>query len=107
MAQGTPRLAFAGSAFIVYGSRVAGSWELETAVSTVAAYGRLELASVSVYDVSGRQIRSIAHGQYGDGIERATWDGRDGNGARVASGVYFLRAATAGQMSQMKVVVVR
>ena len=41
-------------------------------------------------------------GRYG-----ATWDGRDDEGQRVASGVYYIRMQTRAEMKRQKVVVLR
>jgi hypothetical protein len=45
--------------------------------------------TVKLYDVRGRLVRSIVDQLAPPGRYQATWDGRDGQGARVASGVYF------------------
>jgi hypothetical protein len=48
-------------------------------------------ASVKVYDVRGREVRSLHDGMLEGGIEhRLSWDGRDDNGRSLASGVYFV-----------------
>jgi len=64
-------------------------------------------AVVSVYDASGRLVRDVARGRYPAGYQAAIWDGRDERGRRVAAGVYFLKAAAAGEEHTMKLVVVR
>ncbi len=45
----------------------------------------------SVYDVSGRLVRRLVRGHFAAGRHALTWDGRDGDGRTVASGVYFVR----------------
>ncbi len=47
--------------------------------------------SITVYDVSGRMIRSLVDGHLPAGMHEVTWNGRDRSGATVASGVYFYR----------------
>ncbi len=64
-------------------------------------------AEVSLYDVSGRLVRTVARGQYSAGYQSAIWDGQDGQGNKVASGTYFLRTNTAGDDRVIKLVVVR
>jgi flagellar hook assembly protein FlgD len=49
---------------------------------------------LSVYDVAGRRIRTIESAKRSAGPHTVTWDGRDGAGLRVPSGIYFLRLAT-------------
>jgi hypothetical protein len=51
-------------------------------------------ATLRVYDVRGRAVRTLVSGFLGAGEHRATWDGRDDAGVRVASGVYLLRLET-------------
>ncbi len=48
--------------------------------------------TLTVYDVSGRAIRSLMDGPVSPGEHDISWDGRDQRGSRVPSGVYFLRA---------------
>jgi hypothetical protein len=46
---------------------------------------------ISVYDAGGRTVRRLYSGSRAAGSYELDWDGRDGHGARVASGVYFIR----------------
>jgi hypothetical protein len=64
-------------------------------------------AEIAIYDVTGRQVRSLAAGCC-PGEHRAAWDGKDCGGAGVASGLYFcvLRASD-GCIAAGKVPVVR
>lgn len=64
-------------------------------------------AEVSVFDVSGRLVRTVAKGLYGASFQTAVWDGRDAAGRRVPSGVYFIRAESAGQVKTLKLAVLR
>jgi hypothetical protein len=47
--------------------------------------------SLKIYDVEGRMIRTLAEGTMTAGDHVATWDGRDGQGTSVASGIYYYR----------------
>lgn len=60
---------------------------------TTIAYRLPQAASVelAVYDLSGRRVATIATGMKAAGAHAARWNGRDGAGNRVASGVYFYR----------------
>jgi len=49
---------------------------------------------LSVYDVSGRLVKSVYSAVPDPGQHAAKWDGRDGSGAGVSPGVYFIRLAT-------------
>ncbi|MFN0151657.1 MAG: FlgD immunoglobulin-like domain containing protein [bacterium] len=63
---------------------------------------------VSVFDVSGRRIRTLASGPHAAGVRTSDWDGRDDGGRDVAGGVYFVRLGR-GEITEAteRVVVVR
>lgn len=48
-------------------------------------------ASLQVYDLSGRVVRSLVSGPLAAGEHRVAWDGRWENGTPARSGVFFLR----------------
>ncbi|MCX6841491.1 MAG: T9SS type A sorting domain-containing protein [candidate division WOR-3 bacterium] len=48
-------------------------------------------ATLTVYDQSGRVVRTLASGQVQAGSYAAAWDGRDQYGRPTGSGVYFCR----------------
>jgi hypothetical protein len=48
--------------------------------------GRVRLA---VLDLAGRDVRTLAAGEYPAGASRVVWDGRDDGGSRCRPGVYF------------------
>ena len=66
--------------------------------STAISFGLAENGRVtlSIYDVSGRLVRTLIDETRNAGLYRETWDGRNAGGAAVSSGVYFyrLRAGT-------------
>ena len=51
--------------------------------------------SVDVYGIGGRSVRTLTHGVLEAGGHPLSWDGRNGDGAFVPSGIYFVRARTA------------
>ncbi len=63
-----------------------------------------EIATVSIYDVTGRLVRVLAREQLPAGAHTVMWDGRDGTGLRVAGGAYFLRFQ-AGNVARTRKVV--
>jgi hypothetical protein len=69
--------------------------------------GGLGPAEVAVYDVSGRLVRQIARGSYAAGHQVVGWDGKDERGRKVSSGIYFLRAKSAGAERTFKLAVAR
>ena len=63
--------------------------------------------SLRIYDASGRLVRLLVEGNRPAGRHAEMWDGRDADGLRVASGIYFYRL-TAGRFDQTnKMVLVR
>jgi hypothetical protein len=49
---------------------------------------------LKVYDVEGKEIRTLVDGFKPQGAHDAWWDGRDAVGRRVSSGLYFYRLLT-------------
>lgn len=60
-----------------------------------------EHVTVSVYDASGRLVRTLLDETRGAGSHDVQWDGRDNAGVTVGSGVYFYRI-TAGKYSESR-----
>ncbi len=46
---------------------------------------------LKIYDLMGREIRSLVNGYNGIGYKEITWDGKNNNGIEVSSGIYFYR----------------
>lgn len=63
--------------------------------------------TLRVYDVRGRQVRTLVDEPKLAGSHSVTWDGRDDGGAEVASGAYVYRVAAAGTTLHRKMVLVR
>jgi hypothetical protein len=47
------------------------------------------LVRITIYDAAGRRVRLLADSSYPAGPHSIQWDGRNDQGRRVASGVYF------------------
>jgi hypothetical protein len=62
---------------------------------------RAELVRLTVYDVTGRRIRTLVDGNRNPGRYSETWDGRNDQGRQVATGIYFYRLR-AGSFSDVK-----
>jgi len=64
--------------------------------------------ALDVYDASGRRVRSLAAGDFAEGVRSAAWDGRDDAGRDVAAGAYWLRLASpSGFAATERVTVIR
>jgi flagellar hook assembly protein FlgD len=51
-------------------------------------------ATLAIFAVDGRRIRTLAGGAREAGVYRVGWDGRDDEGRTVAAGLYFARLTT-------------
>jgi hypothetical protein len=64
-------------------------------------------ASVEIFDVSGRLVKTVLDGIAMEGLNTAHWNGTDEAGRSVASGVYFYRLKAQGDEFAKKLVIVR
>jgi hypothetical protein len=55
---------------------------------------RPTVATLRIYDLSGRLVRSIWNGALAAGRHEAHWDGQAADGAPAAAGVYLVRLVT-------------
>ena len=62
---------------------------------------------IRVFDLAGRVVRTLENGDKGPGRYLVSWDGRDDQGARIRSGMYFLRASIGGQQKKVTVTMVK
>jgi hypothetical protein len=76
--------------------------------STVISYSAPAGQSVrlTIYDVQGREIRSLADGNSRAGCSQVLWDAKDNGGNRVSSGIYVCRLTTDGHSRSQKISVV-
>ena len=63
-------------------------------------------AQASVYDISGRHIRTLARGWHSAGAVPLSWDLADEQGRRVSPGAYVIQAGALGRQWTRRVVVV-
>ncbi len=70
---------------------------------------RSQDVQVKVFDVTGREVFTLANRAFQAGEHSLTWDGRDNSGSQVARGVYFARVITKdGNLNKAgKVIVLR
>jgi hypothetical protein len=63
---------------------------------------------VRVYNTAGRLVASLLEDhRVGSGATTVVWDGTDGEGRSVPSGVYFIRLATGPEVATSKILVLR
>ncbi|GEM_PF-2894538 len=71
---------------------------------SLPAAGRVQ---ISVYDIAGRRVATLADAVQPAGEHRTGWECRDGAGRPVANGTYFFRLSAAGAACVGKVSVIR
>ncbi len=64
-------------------------------------------ADISVFDVRGRKVRSLARGPVRKGTHQVSFDGMDDQNQQLPSGVYFCRLTAAGETVVRKLVLTR
>ena len=69
--------------------------------------GQSQSFTLSVYDLRGRRVRVLEQGIGSDQSSIVGWDGRDGQGRNVPSGIYFVRLRSGDDVLTSKVVLSR
>ncbi len=60
--------------------------------------------TIDVLDAAGRRVNTLLNGTRGVGSHSVNWSGRDQDGRRVASGVYFVRMQAGDEVRTTRVV---
>ncbi len=63
--------------------------------------------SLGIHDLSGRLVRELAAGRKDAGSWTASWDGRDGQGREMASGVYLCTLSAGADRRTLKLTLLR
>ncbi len=63
--------------------------------------------SIRIYDVAGRLVRTLVDEHKTPGRYQAPWDGRNGRGVHVATGVYFYRMQAGSFVQTRKMVLLK
>jgi hypothetical protein len=63
--------------------------------------------TLTIYDVSGREVRRLGARELGAGPHRVQWDGRDGQGRSVAAGVYLVNLRLGEKLFTERVVITK
>jgi len=71
---------------------------------SLAAAANVEL---SVYDITGRLVATLASGEFPAGSHAAVWDGRDIAGRETASGIYFYSLTMGETQERRKMVLLK
>ena len=62
---------------------------------------------ITVFDVTGRTVRTLVDGMQKPGVYSTSWDARDGRSRTLARGVYFVRLQSPNYSESKKVVLAR
>jgi hypothetical protein len=65
------------------------------------ADGKKVLTRLSIFDMRGRLVRILLEEEFEAGRYQITWDGKNGEGREVSSGIYFYRI-TSGSFSSTR-----
>jgi Zn-dependent metalloprotease len=63
--------------------------------------------TLTVYDGSGRRVRSLLGGTLEAGEHNVRWDGTDDSGRSIAAGMYFCRLDAAGKTQSARMLLIR
>ncbi|MGE5805414.1 MAG: LamG-like jellyroll fold domain-containing protein [Ignavibacteria bacterium] len=64
-------------------------------------------ASISIYDILGRKIKSLSEKEFNPGYHSLTWNSLNDNGKDVSSGIYFYELKTRNFSIRKKLVLIR
>jgi len=62
---------------------------------------------LEIYNILGERVITLVDGTYEAGAHRAYWDGKDGTGEKVSSGIYFAKFQAGDYQANKKMVVLK
>jgi hypothetical protein len=62
---------------------------------------------ISIFNILGQKVSALVDDEMDAGVYQAIWDGKDDNGAQVASGIYFYKMITSDYVETRKMVLMR
>jgi hypothetical protein len=77
--------------------------------STIITYEimKAENVTLKIYDILGREVRSLVNGLQRPGVYRLIWDGKNNQGKEVTSGIYFYQLKTGNFSETKKLVLIK
>jgi len=60
------------------------------------------VVALRIHDLAGRTVRTLVDGAQAVGVHEVAWDGRDGRGRGLPSGVYLARITSGGHVASRK-----
>jgi hypothetical protein len=64
-------------------------------------------ATLAIYSLRGRQVRTLHQGELTPGRHSFTWDGKDSSGRQVTSGTYLYSLSTGDHAVTKKMILVK
>jgi len=92
---------------LVYGLSQNFPNPLGSTTSITYSLARRERVTISVFDLSGRYVRSLVDEVQEPSRYSITWDGRDANGQPVSTGIYFINYRAGDHVFSRKAIVLR
>ena len=65
------------------------------------------LIDISIYNIKGQKIKTLAEGEFTTGKKEIIWNGVDENNKPVKSGIYFYRFETPEKTINKKLILMR
>lgn len=92
-----------------HGTRLSGAWPNPFNPVTKVRFDleRPGTLSLRVHDLRGRLVRKLYEGFHPAGAAELVWDGRDGSGRNVSSGVYWVRMESEGYEKTAKLILLK
>jgi hypothetical protein len=77
--------------------------------STIIRFGLpvAEKVTIKVYDVLGREVKTLINEELRPGYHQVEWDGTNNYGARVSSGIYIYRMVAGKFLKTMKMMMLK
>jgi|GEM_PF-5525714 len=77
--------------------------------TTTISYGlpKDQQVKLIIYDLTGRQVKTLVNAQQSAGMHSIQWDGTNGYGQQVSSGVYFYRLTVSRSVKTHKMLLIR
>ena len=90
-----------------FGASLAGSHPARGAMRLELAIPSRARVDMAVYDVRGALVQVLARDEFEPGRHLIRWDGLDVAGRPAASGMYFVRAVSRGQVVKLRLALIR
>jgi hypothetical protein len=77
--------------------------------STIIEYhiGKRENATLSIYDILGREVTTLVNSKQSPGDYRISWNGKNKNGMNLGSGTYICRLQVGSYVESRKMILLR